>query len=926
MAYSNSWSWNNGQPRTMTLAISETVNAAGNSSTVNWSVTSSGSQAVTVAPTTVYINNALIWSCGKTSYSSNTFPAVNGSESGSFVIKHNSEGKANGIQVSFSTNLYDWTPHTVISGTFDLTPIATYTLSTSAGSNSSITVNRTSSSTGATGNISNGTRLYYGDVLRITFGTSSGYLLNTHTVNGAAFTSGSSHTVKGNVSVVSSAYGAKSTIKAINANIGSNTTITITRQVSSYTHTVTYSFSGLTGTIATKTTSTSFQWTVPTSFYAKIPNAKTGTCTLTCETFTGNTSLGSNTCTFTVTATGSPTVTGTVTDTNSTTTALTGNSSKLVKYYSTAHCVISASAQNSASISSKKIAGTTVSGTTRDISNTTTTSYEFSATDSRGYTTTKTVTPTMVSYVKLTCVPNVYRPSPTGSSIDLQFSGDYWNGNFGAQSNTLTLSYRWQEAGGDWSSWTTITSSQITISSSTYKQASTITIGTSFDYLTTYNVEFEAVDKLATIKKTVVVKPGIPVFDWGKNDFVFNVPVCMRNITANRFVYFDDDRYAKGNSVPSSTYHETGMYFRDVNRAALGWIGYGTSPDADGVRQNRLCLRIFRPTSGSGDYRQLNLYCDGNNLGTMSWNGNATFSGTLAVSGAATLSSTLKVTGNTTHVGHCYFANGTTYYINSSGTGKLNALTTTGAITAAGNITSQSNKIYVGTSSEETNNVNVVLTTKKRQTGLSQNIDGSTGMWNYTNNNWIWVSNTDQSVSVPHTFKVTANGTVDIDGGRIELYAAQPYIDFHYNKTTADFTSRIIEDASGRLSFMKTTSTYLPLYAASYNTGSSRRIKSDIMPINEDDAEKVLLLEPSTFIVRGEDKRSAGLIAEDAYKTLPLVVNMPDGYDEEEYSQKSDDEITGSELPTINYQELIPYMIKLLQMQDARIKQLEEKE
>ena len=158
------------------------------------------------------------------------------------------------------------------------------------------------------------------------------------------------------------------------------------------------------------------------------------------------------------------------------------------------------------------------------------------------------------------------------------------------------------------------------------------------------------------------------------------------------------------------------------------------------------------------------------------------------------------------------------------------------------------------------------------------------------------------------------------------MYAPQPYIDFHYNRSSSDFTSRIIEDQSGRLSFMKTSSTYLPLYAASYNTGSSKRIKSDISPITDAEAEKILDLEPSTFVVNGTDGRSAGLIAEDVYSILPTVVNMPDSYDEDEYANKKDDEISLSDLPSINYQELIPYMIKLIQMQDQRIRQLELKE
>lgn len=79
------------------------------------------------------------------------------------------------------------------------------TLSISAGAGTSITVNRTSSPWAATGGLSSGAAIYDGDVLKITFGVSTGYNLGTHTVNGSTFTTGNTHTVSANVTVVSTA-------------------------------------------------------------------------------------------------------------------------------------------------------------------------------------------------------------------------------------------------------------------------------------------------------------------------------------------------------------------------------------------------------------------------------------------------------------------------------------------------------------------------------------------------------------------------------------------------------------------------------------------------------------------------------------------------------------------------------------------------
>ena len=48
----------------------------------------------------------------------------------------------------------------------------------------------------------------------------------------------------------------------------------------------------------------------------------------------------------------------------------------------------------------------------------------------------------------------------------------------------------------------------------------------------------------------------------------------------------------------------------------------------------------------------------------------------------------------------------------------------------------------------------------------------------------------------------TANsGNITANDGAIELYHASPYIDFHFNKSTSDYTARIINDAADQLTF-----------------------------------------------------------------------------------------------------------------------------
>ena len=45
------------------------------------------------------------------------------------------------------------------------------------------------------------------------------------------------------------------------------------------------------------------------------------------------------------------------------------------------------------------------------------------------------------------------------------------------------------------------------------------------DYTQSFTYEVIVSDKLLSVPKTLTIPKGIPVFDWGENDFAFNVPV-----------------------------------------------------------------------------------------------------------------------------------------------------------------------------------------------------------------------------------------------------------------------------------------------------------------------------------------------------------------------------------------------------------------
>lgn len=318
-----------------------------------------------------------------------------------------------------------------------------------------------------------------------------------------------------------------SSISCTEANIESNPTITIARASSSFTHTITYQFGTLSGTIATKTTATSItSWTIPAAFYAQIPNAKRGYGTLTCTTYNGTSQVGTATsCTFWVStdeAKCKPTVSGYVIDTNHETVHLTGDAENtLVRFYSTASCALTASLnKNAEKFLAKTINNVSVSGSTLDIENVETGTFDFYAKDSREYFNSDKVVKNLIPYVRLTADVIAQRTDPTSGNATLHIEGNYYNGSFGAVSNFITVGYRQGNSGA----FTYVTP---TISNNRYS----ITINlTGLDYTKAFNYEVVVTDALEAVLKPTTIQKGIPVFDWGEDDFNFNVPVIINGV------------------------------------------------------------------------------------------------------------------------------------------------------------------------------------------------------------------------------------------------------------------------------------------------------------------------------------------------------------------------------------------------------------
>ena len=328
-----------------------------------------------------------------------------------------------------------------------------------------------------------------------------------------------------------------STIAASDANIGSVSTVVVGRKSTAFTHTVAVTFGSLSGyigaegafvTSAVKLKETTLPFQLPDSFYAQIPNKTSGTCTLTCTTYSGTSVIGTKKTTFTVTAAKSlclPAVAISVKDISEKGVALTGDNAKLVRYVSTARCAVSATAKNSATVKALKVDGTAVSSGTVDFAAVERGSFKAVCTDSRGYSNSDTAEVTLIPYVKLTCNASAKRLQPTDGTARLTIKGNYFHGSFGAKDNSLTLTY--QIGTGEPVSVTP------TVSGNTY--TAVVDLG-GLDYTQSFAIMVTAEDAVATVPKSVTLQPGVPVFDWGKSDFAFHVPVSINGVTLDYVV------------------------------------------------------------------------------------------------------------------------------------------------------------------------------------------------------------------------------------------------------------------------------------------------------------------------------------------------------------------------------------------------------
>ena len=268
------------------------------------------------------------------------------------------------------------------------------------------------------------------------------------------------------------------TVNPTSQALGNAVTINTNRSSASLTHTLKYTFGNQSGTVASGV-GESFVWTLPVELASVIPNAASGTLTITCETYLGGVLTGTSTVNLTVT------VPNNATFAPSASLETTGNAlldGEYVQGISTVSGEVATSGKYGAGIASIRtvISNLTYNGasfTSSPFSATGSVTATTTVTDSRGFTATAAQSITVRAYSppQITTL-SAYRCDASGNALS---SGTYIRMNYALSLSSVNGKNNWITRSLSWSGGTqaiTDTSGYVVLPGADANTAYTITI------------------------------------------------------------------------------------------------------------------------------------------------------------------------------------------------------------------------------------------------------------------------------------------------------------------------------------------------------------------------------------------------------------------------------------------------------------------
>lgn len=547
--------------RYLQLTITETVNVAANTSTLNWTLTSTGGSAnyYTVDATTVTINGTQVYYKARTAWDAKVFPAAKGSTSGSITVAHNADGKKS-ITVGFSTRVYIYGPQEY-GGSMTLTAIdrtaPSVTLAVSNITASSMTIKATSSATA--------NRWWYslnGGSSWVEYNSTDG-TSKEKTVTGLS--PNTSYTVQVCARKKSNnvdGYSGKSTVKTLGGAVvnsvstvtADNATVSITINTTVYEASYSYTLaikngsttyltiSGLSWSKGTANRTVTLTAAQRTTLLNAMASIKSFTGTFAVTTYSGSTQIGSTsskTATVqTTSANSAPTLSGfTYEDSYSTTTNITGNNQLFIQSHSTLKVTPgTATAKNGASITNftascngvSKSSTSNTAITVGKIAKSGSVSVTLTVTDSRGYTASVSKNITVIAYAKpkLSSV-TLRRTNEIEAEMQLKFNGSISAISVdGTQKNSVQyVRYRYKKTSE------TSYSSYYSILSSTTRSGTSFSFSNlelcSLDAGSSYDFHLQIQDRLFSLSSLdvyFVVPQGTPLIALRKKKVGINTP------------------------------------------------------------------------------------------------------------------------------------------------------------------------------------------------------------------------------------------------------------------------------------------------------------------------------------------------------------------------------------------------------------------
>ena len=606
------WVSNTYDGRYLQLTITESIDAKGNYSTLNWTLQSIGGAVnyYSIAPTKITINGTVVYDKGATSWSSKVFPAAKGSTSGSLTVYHSSDGKKS-ISVGFSTRVYI-SAAAEYGGTMTLTNIDRSAPSISI-SVSDITANsvKLSASASTTCDIWDYTTNNWGSYKQ--YSTSAG-TSNSITITGLS--PNTSYTIavraRKQYNHVIGSSGTK-TIKTLGGSVLSsvstltadNATAKITFSATvydtSYKHKLVLKDGSttvltLTGLLLSNGSNTiTLTAAQRSSILADMSAKKSFTGTFELSTFSGSSQIGSTstkTATVQTTAANSaPTFSGfTYKDTNTTAAGVTGNNQILIQSVSTLQVTASAAtAKNGATISSYSVSagGSTASSTTVTLNvgkiyTSGTVPIIVTAIDSRGYTSSATVNITVIAYESIDITTAIMRRVNEVEDVtQVTLEGDITPVKVNSvNKNTLRkLYYQYKRTDASaYSSLTDITSfATFTDNGFTFASDEWLSLDANYSWY----VRFYVYDNLTGDTVTITVSQGTPLISFCRKKVGINKREPTQaldvdgNIAANGVIVLGYAGHVEGDF---NNYKNGGIFFAPttsgISNAPPGGAGY----------------------------------------------------------------------------------------------------------------------------------------------------------------------------------------------------------------------------------------------------------------------------------------------------------------------------------------------------------------